>query len=342
MDLPPLDNQTEFAAHPQLALGKQGEVLLCIVKATFELHPGAREPELAPAERTRSIRFADVPWGEPDKSSIAFPSDVCIRKPGTDVVVAAVARAPGGQPTPSFDAFVRVGHLSKAIRLFGMRIWQTNGDGLSSPRPVTEVEVRYDNAWGGKDDSDPSNFVEEARNPMGRGVAGKSSALTHQLAPCIEDPDHLIRNARTRPPPAGLGPLGRHWEPRRQYAGTFDAAWKETRCPLPPLDQDDRMELCASPGLVSDSPLIGGEECSFLNLHPWGPLQFRLPKVALGIEFVVDGRAPCAVTPHLDTVIVDLLPAEPSPPVIELVWRAAIPAPRRMKQSLTIVREHRV
>jgi hypothetical protein len=341
MDLPPLDNQTEFTVHPQLALSKQGEVLQCLVKATFELHPGAQEPELAPADRARPLRFADVPWGEPDKSSVAYPSDACIRKPGTDVVVAAVARAPGGQATPSFDAFVRVGHLSKAIRLFGMRIWQANGDGLSSPRPVTEVEVRYDNAWGGVDDSDPSNFVEEARNPMGRGVAAKSSALTHQLAPCIEDPDNLIRNARTRPPPAGLGPLGRHWEPRRKYVGTYDEAWKETRSPLPPLDQDDRMELCASPGLVSEVPLVGGEECSVLNLHPWGPLQFRLPRVALGIEFVVEGRAPHAVAPHLDTVLIDLLPAPPNPPVIELVWRAAVPAPRRMKQSLTIVREHR-
>src|SRR6478736_438969 len=173
MDLPPLDNQTEFTVHPQLALGKEGEMLLCMVKATFELSPGASEPELAPEERARPLRFADVPWGEPEKSSLLFPSDLCVKKPGTDVVVAAVARAPGGQPTPSFDAFVRVGHLSKALRLFGMRLWQADGSGLSSPRPVTEVEVRYDNAWGGSDDSDPANFVEESRNPVGLGVKGK-------------------------------------------------------------------------------------------------------------------------------------------------------------------------
>lgn len=340
MESPPLDNRTDFTAHPQIYVGKDGERLLCMVKATFELQLGEPEPQLAPPERMRELRFADVPWGEPDKSSILYPSDICLTKPGTDVIVAAAAYAPGGKPAPCFDVLARVGPVQKALRVFGLRIWESRGAGITPPRPVDRVEIRYDNAWGGADDSDPDRYVEEPRNPVGRGVASNPAALTHQIAPCIEDPDHPIRSASTRPPPAGLGPIGRHWEPRRRYIGTYDEAWKETRCPLPPLDEDDRLHLCASPGLIADPPLRGGEECAFLNLHPSGPWTFRLPRVRLQIEFQVEGREPEWVQPYIDTVLVDLLEtSRDKPPAVELVWRASVKAPRKVNQSLTIVRE---
>lgn len=340
MDLPPLENQTDFSVHPQLYLGKDGERLLCMVKATFELSTGETEARLAPPDRMRGFRFADVPWDDPAKSSILFPCDVCIAKPGTDVVIAAVGHAPDGQPVPSFDVFARVGPLQKALRVFGMRLWESRGAGLTPPRPVDRVEIRYDHAWGGTDDSDPARFVEEARNPVGRGMVGDPGLLTHQIAPCIEDPDHLIRSAATRPPPAGLCAIGRHWEPRRRYVGTYDEAWKELRCPLPPLDEDIRLHSCASPGLFAETPLQGGEECAFLNLHSDGPLSFRLPRVRLQVEFRVEGREPEVFQPFLDTVMVDLLGrSADDPPAVELVWRASVKAPRKLGRSLTIVRE---
>lgn len=339
---PPLDNQTDFAVHPQMYLAKEGERLLCMVKATFELTPGDSEPELAPPDRMRPLRFADIPWGEPDKSSILYPSDLCPVKPATDVLVAATACAPDGKAVPSFDTFARVGPVQKVVRVFGLRLWESRGAGLTPPRPVERVELRYDNAWGGADDSDPARFVEEPRNPVGLGVAREPSSLTHQVAPCLEDPDHPLRSAGTRPPPAGFGPIGRHWMPRRKYIGTYDDAWQQLRCPLPPLDEDDRIHLCASPGLVADPPLRGGEECAFLNMHPNGPFSFRLPRVRLQIEFRVRGRSPELFEPHVDTVLVDLLETgRDKPPAVELVWRASVKAPRKMSHSLTTVRELR-
>jgi hypothetical protein len=341
MDAPPEQNETDFTLHPQLILDKDGERLLAVVKATFEQSPETLAFELAAEERMRPVRFADIPWGEPEKSSIAYPADICPRKPATDVVVVAIAYAPGGKPVPSFDVYARVGPLKKALRVFGLRVWEAGGAGLSAPRPVAEVEMRYDNAWGGADDENPAKFVEEPRNPVGLGVAGDPDKLTHQLGPCIEDPEHPIKSHRTRPPPAGVGAIGRHWEPRRRYVGTYDDAWTEFRCPLPPLDQDDRVHQCASPGLVAEPPLKGGEACAFLNLVPGGgALEFALPRIAVEVEFHVKGREPEVVRPHLDTVLVDLLAIGPDkPPALELVWRASVKAPRKLKDSLTIVRE---
>src|SRR4051812_28690985 len=207
MDPPRVDNETEFIAEPRLLMAKDGERLVMIVKATFERPLGATALDLAPPEGQRGIRSADVPWGDPEKSSIKYPSDLCLAKPGTDVIVVAAAHAPGGKAVPSFDAGVRVGPLEKTIRVFGLRVWAANGSSLSAARPTMGVEVRYDHAWGGFDGSDPARVVEEPRNPVGMGIARDLATLTHKAAPMIEDPLHLLASVRTRPPPAGLGAI---------------------------------------------------------------------------------------------------------------------------------------
>ncbi|MBL8721322.1 MAG: DUF2169 domain-containing protein [Myxococcales bacterium] len=342
MDSPPHDNHTDFEVHPQVLVDRDGEVLVCIVKATFELPPMSSSLELAGEDDQRMIRMADVPWGEPEKSSILFPSDLCVRKPGTDVVVVAEAHAPNGVPVPVFDCGIRIGYLEKYVRCFGLRVWEANGSGITPPSaPIDRVEIRYDNAWGGFDDSDPENLVEEARNPVGMGCVRDLSQLTHQPAPILEDPNHPLSSVRTRPPPASLGAVGRHWEPRRSYLGTYDDAWFENRAPLPPKDQSDRMNVCASPGLWSEQPLLGGEEVALLNLIPGGgALRFFLPQASVELEFRVKGRDPVIVRPHLDTIIVDTLILEPEErPAVELVWRASVKAPRRLKDSRIIIRE---
>lgn len=344
MDSPRLRNETELIAEPRPLLGKEGEVLVLIVKATFVCGAGKHALELAPRRDQRGIRAADVPWGDPEKSSIRYPSDLCIHKPGTDVIVVAEAHAPGGRPVPSFEAGVRAGPLGKTIRVFGLRVWQEGGAGLSAARPTTGVEVRYDYAWGGFDASDPAKVVEEARNPVGMGMVRDARALTHKPAPFLEDPIFPIHTARTHPPPAGLGAVGRHWEPRRRLFGTYDAAWFKDRAPLMPLDHDDRANLCASPGLTATPPFAGGEDVVLMNLTPGGgAVSFRLPKIRVTAALRSPGREPQLATPHLDTVVLDTLAVrEPGEVVVELVWRAAFVPPRRMKDAEIVVREEEI
>jgi hypothetical protein len=341
MDAPRLNNKSEFLASPLLLIGKDGERLVVIVKATFVQVPGEGELELAERPAQRGIRGADLPWGDPEKSSIKYPSDLCIAKPGTDVIVVAAAHAPGGKAVPSFDAGVRVGPLEKLVRVFGLRVWEANGTGISAPRPTTGIELRYDYAWGGLDVSDMSHPVEEPRNPVGMGIARDPAALTHKPAPFIEDPMQPLRSASARPPPAGLGAIGRHWEPRRRYLGTYDAVWLKQRAPLMPLDHDDRSNLCASPGLAAVPPLRGGEDVALLNLTPGGgKTSFRLPKIRVEVTLKVKDRAPETLAPYVDTVLIDAL--APEGVAVELVWRAAFRPPRRMKDAEVIVTEQEI
>ncbi|MGH7297468.1 MAG: DUF2169 family type VI secretion system accessory protein [Polyangiaceae bacterium] len=342
MPKPRVDNRTDFVVFPQVLVDRDGEKLVAMVKATFESEsPGGGTLELAPRKRRRGIRTRDFPWGEPEKTTIAYPADICVRKPGTDVVFVAKAHAPDGVPVPMFDAYAQVGSLRKAIQVHGLRVWQADGSGLSAARPLAELEIRYEHAWGGFDDKDPKKVVEEARNPMGKGCVGNPASLTDKEAPQIEDPGAPIKSWRTRPPPAGMGPIGRHWEPRRGHVGTYDAAWKELKAPLLPDDFDDRYNQCASPGLIADPPLKTGEEVKLLNLVPGGgPTLFSLPRVALEIEFRPRGGEPRTIRPHLDTVLVDLMGFVPGQAIaVEMVWRASIPAPRFVDQAQVVVRE---
>jgi hypothetical protein len=342
MAQPRVENRTDFVVHPQVLLDRDGEKLAAIVKATFECASTLGGPvEIAPKNRRRFVRLADVPWGEPEKSSIAYPADTCLRKPATDVVFVARAHAPGGKAVPTFDAYVSVGRVRKAIQIHGLRIWEKDGAGISPPRPVRELEVRYDFAWGGFDASDPEKPVEEARNPVGMGVVSDPKTLTDTQAPQIDDPAAPLRSWRTRPPPAGIGVIGRHWEPRRRHAGTYDDQWKELRAPLPPEDLDDRFNQCATPELVSDPPLIGGEEVKMLNLVPdGGATTFALPRVAIEIEFRCKDREPEIFRPMLDTVLIDTLALRPQQAVaIEMVWRAYVKAPRYVPDARVLVRE---
>ena len=242
---------------------------------------------------------------------------------------------------PSFDAYAQVGELRKAITIHGLRVWEVDGNGLPPARPIAEIEVRYDYAWGGFDDSDPKKPVEEARNPQGMGCVRDQSTLSDKRAPQIEDPAAPIRSSKTRPPPAGLGPIGRHWQPRRAHIGTYDKVWKEKRSPLLPADFDDRFNQCASPGLIADPPLRGGEDVKLLNLvRGGGPTLFALPRVAVEIEFRPKDGEPESFRPHLDTVLIDLMGSIPGQAIaVELVWRASIRAPRYVDQAKVVVRE---
>jgi hypothetical protein len=341
MDAPRIDNKTELAAQPRALIAKDGERLVVIVKATFARVPGEGALELVPRAERRGIRGQDIPWGDPEKSSIKYPSDLCLAKPGTDVIVVAAAHAPGGRAVPWFDAGVRVGPLEKTIRVFGLRAWGTNGTTLSAPRPTLGTEVRYDHAWGGFDGTDPERPLEEPRNPVGMGITRDAASLTHQLAPSIEDPAHLLSSAHTRPPPAGLGAIGRHWEPRRHFVGTYDAAWLKQRAPLLPLDHDDRSNLCASPGLTAVPPLQGGEDAALMNLTPGGgALAFRLPALRVAVTLRVNERDPQTRRPYLDTVLIDTLNVnETTDVIVEMVWRASFLPPRRLKDARIIVTE---
>jgi hypothetical protein len=283
------------------------------VKGTFAL--GDR---LTLAEEQAPVTLAAEHYGEPGRSSIRVPSDISLMKPGTDVLLIGQAYAPGGRSTMQMDVTLRVGPISKRVRVFGDRVWRM-GVTMSRPAAFDTMPLVWERAYGGVDAS-RRKVRAEPRNPVGQGFRAPDSDNPKEelWLPNLEDPAHLISGLRHGPPPACFAPIAPHWEPRCSYAGTYDERWQRERAPYLPEDFDPRFFQIAPPDQVASGHLEGGETVEVQGASPAGMLRFRLPIVDLAVTYVLDGAARPAPA-VLDTVIV-----EPDRDRLQMVWRSVI------------------
>ena len=336
MELPQLRNPTSASAalHP-VVMADGWRVLVVVKEVSQILASGALRPV-----RRAHVRLADEPWPSSDSrpGSIRYPHDLAPRKPSTDIIVVGDAIAPGDKPVRELDVRVEVGPVACSLRVFGPRSWYDAGSRVAptDPLPFTRAPLRWENAFGGIDDSNPDAVLEEARNPLGRGLSRDGQALIGKPLPQVEDPTCPIESHRTRPPPAGVGAIGPSFEPRRSAAGTHDESWVRHRMPLPPMDFDDRFHQVAPPGLRADTPLEGGERVRLLGLHRDGPISLSLPRRAFTVEAPSDGGVE-SKRMMLDTILI-----EPNDMKLELTWRTTFAWPRLSARRATLhVRQER-
>lgn len=335
-----LKNTTPFAAERVVLQDVAGrDVLVVVLKATYNYSP---DGVLSVAEQQVPIVFADEPYGEPGASSVRYESDLALRKVGADVVLIGNAHAPAGATVSELDVSVSVGSVQRSLRVFGDRYWRrTLGfPSISAPKPFEQMPLTYERAFGGRDCSaeDPAYHEQESRNPVGVGlIAAKSGQpLEGVPLPNIEDAQDLIRNPQDRPAPAGVGFLGRHWQPRVGFAGTYDDAWKVERAPLLPDDFDDRYFNGAHPSLVAPGFFVGGEGVALVNCSADGPVRFVLPRLVPKITALGWLGAATPMAAHCDTLTI-----EPDLRRISMVWRATRDVYRDMHNIARILVEAR-
>ncbi len=313
-----VDNRSPFAAERGWVRDRDGaEVWLVAVKCTFDVRPdGTTEVS---KEQMPVLRVPEY-HGEPGKSSIKYEADLVHTKKTTDVLVVGHAHAPGGKPVTELDVGFRVGPVQKLLRVFGNRTWGASGP--TKPEPFLKMPLVYERAFGGVDTgSDNPERDWDWRNPLGTGFAVEKEHLSDRLLPNIEYPKACMQAWSDRPPPAGFGAIGSHWQPRAGLAGTYDDNWMKTRQPLLPDDFDDHFFQCAPADQQAPEFLRGGEPVVLLRLTPSGDLRFLLPKVYLGFETrFYDGSREVHKNRKLHTVIL-----EPDFPRVSLVWHTALP-----------------
>lgn len=313
-----VDNRTPFAAERGWVRDREGaEVWLVAVKCTFDIRPDGTTD--VSKEQPPVLRVPEY-HGEPGKSSIKYESDLVLTKKTTDVLVVGHACAPGGKPIAELDVGFRVGPVQKILRVFGDRNWGAVGP--TRPEPFVMMPLVYERAFGGVDTgSDNPERDWDWRNPVGTGFAVDKAHLSDRPLPNIEYPNALFEAWNDRPPPAGFGAIGCHWQPRAGYAGTYDDKWMKTRQPLLPEDFDDRFHQCAPADQQAPEFLRGSEPVVLYRLTPGGDLRFSLPKIYLGFETrFYDGSREIHKTRKLHTVIL-----EPDFPRVSLVWHSALP-----------------
>ncbi len=325
-----IENDTALETGLALFNDQLGRNIVSIAtKATFQIPIENNYWTLA----AQQLPVLSVPEysGEASISSIKYPQDLVLEKLATDIVFVGSAHAPKGKPITQLEAELQLGSNEKKVRVIGDRRWIRGALGnleISEPDTFVAMPISYEGAFGGYDqatvDTDTPSF--DPRNPVGVGYTHRSGNKSGFRLPNIEDARESIRSPRQHPPIAGFGALDAHWTPRKEFAGTYDEAWRVERYPLPPADLDARFFSCAAEGLVTEGFLKGGESVWLKNLWSGGNLEFDLPCLLVHYAFILAGRE-VSLGAQIWTVVL-----EPDLQRVHIVWGANIDVGKQPSQ----------
>jgi uncharacterized protein YjbI with pentapeptide repeats len=190
--------------------------------------------------------------------------DMCMPKPKGEVLVIGKCFAPEGKPVPAYEVRLQIGPVNKTLHVLGDRFWKRKRGiikTISDPIPFTEMDITYENAFGGPD---------YERNPLGKGYAPikTDTGKTIHPLPNIEDPRDLIDSPKKKPDPAGFAPIDLTWPQRFDKAGTYDEKWQRERFPGPAEDMDWTFFNAASEDQHIEGFFKGDEPFEIRGMHP--------------------------------------------------------------------------
>lgn len=331
-----LINATRMLAGYTMGLEPSGrELLVVVIKGTFRLPTTAAPVQLH--EEQVPLVMADVFTGAPGLSAPYYEVDYAPRKSACDVLLNGAAHAPAGKRANRVQVGLRVGPMVKQFNVVGDRFWEiTRGRTRATPPQAFEsLPISYDVAFGGVDTThaDPAKHDAYLANPIGRGFIRNLNdpSFDGKPLPNTEEIDRPVERGDGQYTPMSFGPVGRNWEPRFRFAGTYDGTWLADVFPFLPADFDERYFQCAPADQQLALP-VGGLEVVLQNLTPDGQRRFTLP----------DFEAPVHVFPKrgeredlkatLDTIVI-----EPDHERVTLTWRVARPLAKSMHEIAQVL-----
>lgn len=323
-----LINSTRMIAGYSIGRESSGrDSLLVLVKGTFRIPTQSGDAVRLDDEQVPFVT-SDVFYGEPGLSSPKYEVDFALRKSRCDLLLNASAHAPGGREVRRVEAAVRVGSWSKSLAVVGDRVWEASGPGIgsSSPIPFSVMPITYDRAFGGTDCAhrDASKHSAYLVNPVGRGFHSQNVKewIDGTPLPNTEEIDQPVSWIDGAYKPMAFGPIGRQWQPRVGYAGTYDQHWIDNVFPFLPADFDERYYQSAPEDQQLQIPL-GEQEVSLLNLTPDGARTFTLPHFVAPVHVFPKRGEQEDLFAVADTIIL-----EPDLNRLTMTWRVARPLRR--------------
>jgi hypothetical protein len=322
-------NATRMVAGFNLGVEPSGrELLVVVAKGTFRIPPPDAPDSIALHETQLPLVMADTFTGAPGLSAPVHEVDFAPRKPRCDILLLGSAYAPRGRPASRVEVGLRVGSWSKTFAVIGPRQWEcaVAGVGATPPGVFVRQPISYDVAFGGTDllHEDPAQHAAFMANPVGRGFHRHMRVewVEGRPLPATEEIDHAVRAPDGNYRPMALGPVGRGWDPRYRFAGTYDDVWREKHFPFLPPDFDEQYFQAAP--LDQQVPLDhfrnGPVEVLLANLTPDGLTRFTIPHLVAPVHvFTRDGEREDH-TATLDTVVI-----EPDEGRFSLTWRMTRP-----------------
>lgn len=325
-----LINATRMVAGYTMGIEPSGrELLVVVIKGTFRLpNPGE---ELRLHDEQLPLVMADTFSGEPGHSAPLYEVDFAPRKQRCDVLLLGSAHAPGGRPADRVVVELKAGGaVTKRFTVVGERHWEASANGVqpSRPQPFVVKPISYDTAFGGTDcnHQDPAQHAAYMSNPIGRGfhkhlqsewVDGKPLPNTEELSRPLLRPDEAYV-------PMAFGPIGRGWEPRYRYAGTYDQKWLDDHFPFLPPDFDEQYYQ-AAPIDQQIEVSVAGLEISLTNLTTDGWRSFAIPHFEAPVHIFPKKGEREDLKATLDTIVL-----EPDQERLTMSWRVARPLRKNM------------
>jgi hypothetical protein len=325
-----LINSTRMIAGYTMGLEPSGrELLIVVIKGTFRI-PTESGATLRLHEEQVPLVMSDVFYGEPGFSAPKYEVDFAPRKRRCDVLLNATAYAPGGRPTARTEVAVHVGNWSKSLAVVGDRVWEAAGVGIgiTAPIPFTTMPITYDRAFGGVDNlhEDPKKHDAFMANPSGRGFHSQlvPEWMHGKPLPNTEEIGQPVNWVSGKYRPMSFGPIGRHWEARVPYAGTYDQKWLDDVFPFLPADFDEQYYQSAPQDQQLPIPL-GEKIVRLINLTPDGDRAFTLPHLEAPVHVFPKNGEREDLAALVDTVVI-----EPDEERVTMTWRVARPLKKNM------------
>jgi hypothetical protein len=332
-----LINSTRMVAGYTMGMEPSGrELLVVVVKGTFQIPAGDEPVRLA--DEQLPLALADTFTGEPGFSATVYEADFAPRKPRCDVLLLGSAYGSGGRPATRVSVGIRVGQVSKQFAVVGNRHWHASLTGFSAspPEAFPVMPISYDRAFGGVDDrhDDPRRHAAFTRNPVGVGFHkhGRAEWVDGAPLPNTEELNRPVdRHDSDQYIPMAFGPIGRGWEPRLAYAGTYDDRWLQDHFPFLPPDFDEQYYQ-AAPRDQQIPHLRGGEEVVLINVTPDGRAAFILPSFEAPVHIFPKQRGREDGALALDTLCF-----EPDRQTFTMTWRATRPLRKSIREIAQVM-----
>lgn len=321
-----------------------------VVKRSYEIVP---DRVAQPVTLQRVLNTVDIYYEHeinPLITPVKYETDLMPPKPACDVIVHGHCYAPGGEATTA-ECGIKIGKkFSKNILVIGDRsAWQPAHQSralITAARPFAVMPLRWENAYGGIDESTPGLPMIHATNPSGRGFwaktgEGQPTPERYGPLPNLENPkaplqlDRLVVDPvewRDGPQPINFGIVPKHRLPRAELAGMnptirplWDLLYKKVPQGAESLKQMREMQRsfynAAPPDQQIEYP-NGGETVILTNLHPTHQqLRFKLPVDHPRLRWDC-GKGFAPVKLNIDTILI-----EPDLMYVDVCWRGFVPAP---------------
>jgi hypothetical protein len=320
-----------------VALDVQGrEHMVVVAKSTWSIPQSGQRPRPLPPQ---PMVQADAYVGKPGESAMRYGADFARYKQHCDILFDAYAHAPEGKPVTELLVAWQLGSLQKKLRVLGMRTWRSNLGIFTTSEPTyfTRQALHYGLAFGGtRHYQQEGQALSEAflDNPNGIGWAGPktSNDLEGQPAPCLEAIDDPITSPRGKHKAVAFSAIGRHWAPRKDYAGTYDETWRKNDFPFLPKDYNEQFNQCAPNDQQMNYPK-GGEPVILHNMMPGrSDVRFVLPR----LDHMQVRALRRDYSSETLQAVVDTLYFEPEEKRFSAVWRVSLPIRRRIQEFDTI------